>query len=124
MTSPPDYLDELDRLLLDLPDAMLISQLDGFLTGIIVSPDLVKPGRWIRLIWAGDDGDGEPGFETEVELQAFLDLVMTHYHVILESLSHPGAYAPVLETDTRTDETLWEMWVDGFSQAMALAPSG
>lgn len=124
MDSEPAYLDALDQLLLDQPEAMLISQLDGFLTGILVSPDLIAPGQWIPLIWAGDEGDGEPEFASEKELQAFLDLVMTHYHVIIDSLAHPGAYAPVLETDTRSGETLWEMWIDGFAKAMALAPDG
>jgi uncharacterized protein len=124
MISSPDYLDQLDRLLLDQPDAMLVSQLDGFLTAIVVSPDLVTPGQWIPLIWSGDDGEGEPEFESEADFQAFLNLVMTHYHMILESLSVPGGYAPVLETDTRTDETLWEMWVDGFARAMPLSSAG
>lgn len=124
MESEPAYLDALDRQLLDQPNAMLMSQLDGFLTGIVVSPDLVTPGQWIPLIWAGDEGDGEPEFESEEELQAFLKLVMIHYHVIIDSLRHPGAYVPVLKTDTRTDEILWEMWIDGFAQAMALSPGG
>lgn len=122
--SSPDYLDELDRLLLDQPDAMLTSQLDGFLTGIIVSPDLVKPAQWLPLLWTGNDDDGEPDFETDAELQAFFNLVTMHYNSILASLDRPGAYAPVLETDTRTNETLWEMWIDGFARAMALSPSG
>jgi hypothetical protein len=35
MTGLPDYLDELDRLLLDQgEDWMLLTQLDGYLTGI------------------------------------------------------------------------------------------
>ncbi|MBS49509.1 MAG: YecA family protein [Sphingobium sp.] len=124
METEPAYLEALDRQLLDQPEAMLVSQLDGFLTGIVVSPDLITPGRWIPLIWAGDEGNGEPDFESEEELQTFLNLVMTHYHAIIDALAHPGAYAPVLETDTRTDETLWEMWIDGFAQAMALSPDG
>lgn len=124
MESEPAYLDALDRQLLDQPEAMLVSQLDGFLTGIVVSPDLITPGRWIPLIWAGDEGDSEPDFENEEDLQAFLNLVMIHYHAIIDALAHPGAYAPVLETDTRTDETMWEMWIDGFAQAMALSPDG
>ncbi|AOH85783.1 hypothetical protein AWL63_19350 [Sphingomonas panacis] len=124
MDSEPAYLDTLDRLLLDQPDAMLISQLDGFLTGIVVSPDLITPGQWIPLIWAGDEGDGEPEFETAAEFQAALDLIMTHYHAILQLLKYPGDYVPLLEVDTRSNETMWEMWIDGFAQAMALAPSG
>ena len=107
------YLDELDRLLLDQPDCMLVSQLDGFLTGIVVSPDLIRPAQWIPLIWGGDDGEGKPDFESEEDLQRFLSLVMTHYNVIIDSLATPGGYAPVLETDLRKGDTLWEMWIDG-----------
>ena len=118
------YLDELDRLLLDQPDCMLVSQLDGFLTGIVVSPDLIRPAQWIPLIWGGDDGEGKPDFESEEDLQRFLSLVMTHYNVIIDSLATPGGYAPVLETDLRKGDTLWEMWIDGFAQAMALSPGG
>ena len=124
MDSEPAYLDTLDRLLLDQPDAMLVSQLDGFLTGIVVSPDLITPGQWIPLIWAGDQGDGKPEFETAAKFQAALDLIMTHYHAILQSLQYPGDYAPLLEVDTHSNETMWEMWIDGFAQAMVLAPGG
>ena len=62
LTQP--YLDEFDQLLLDQSDDfMVLSQLDGFLTGIIVSPDLVTPPAWLKQIWTGEDGDGVPGFD-------------------------------------------------------------
>jgi uncharacterized protein len=125
MASSLDYLDELDRLLLDQGgDCMLLTQLDGFLTGIIVSPDLITPGQWLKLIWAGDDGEGIPRFDDAGGMQHFIDLVMHHYHAILTALARPGDYEPVLEIDTRSDETLWEMWVEGFGQAMDIAPAG
>lgn len=120
-----DYLDELDRALLEQgEDCMLLSQLDGFLTGILVSPDLIVPSQWLRLVWAGEDGTGMPVFSDMGGLQRFTDLVMHHYHVILGSLGQAGSFEPVLEIDTRTDETFWEMWVEGFGQAMDLAPAG
>ncbi|MHA6767698.1 UPF0149 family protein [Sphingobium ummariense] len=125
MASSLDYLDELDRLLLGQgDDCMLLTQLDGFLTGIIVSPDLIGPGQWLKTIWAGNDGEGIPVFDDAGGMQHFVDLVMHHYHEILASLAHPGEFEPVLEIDTRTDETLWEMWIEGFGQAMDLAPAG
>lgn len=37
---------------------------------------------------------------------------------------HPGEFAPIFDIDTRTNETLWEIWIDGFVQAMNLAPEG
>lgn len=123
MTS--SYLDELDRLLLNQSDdCMLLSELDGFLTGIAVSPDLISPSDWLAPIWSGEDGEGQPDFQDTQDLQRFIDLVMRHYNEILTSLDNPGGYEPVLETDTRTGETLWEMWIEGFGQAMDMAPAG
>ena len=59
MQLAPSYLDELDRLLLDKSDdCMLLSQLDGFLTGIVVCPDLILPSRWLKCVWSGEDGQG------------------------------------------------------------------
>lgn len=119
------YLQELDRLLLDQGDDwMLLTQLDGFLAGILVSPDTIQPGTWLKHIWAGDDGEGTPDFEDMADFQHILDLVMRHYNDILASLNQPGSYEPLLDIDTRNDDILWEMWIGGFYQAMELAPAG
>lgn len=125
MDDPPSYLDELDQLLLDQSDdCMLLTQLDGFLTGILVSPEMISPGRWLKHTWAGEDGEGEPDFEDVAGLQHFIDLIMLHYNEIRASLDQPGMFEPVLETDTRNGDVLWEMWIDGFVRAMELAPFG
>lgn len=115
------YLDELDDILLNqFDDGMLLSELDGYLTGLIVSPDLVPPSRWLKPVW----GDAPPPFEDAAAMQRFLDLMMAHHNALLESLNAPGGYEPILDTDPRTGEILWEMWVDGFTAAMKLAPAG
>ncbi|MEP6869376.1 MAG: UPF0149 family protein [Novosphingobium sp.] len=125
MDSLPPYLEELDKLLLEMPDdTMLLSQMDGFLTGIIVSPDMIMPKKWLKIIWAGEDGEGAPEFGDAATLKRFIDLVMLHYNQILGSLNRPGDFAPVFEMDTRSDETLWELWIEGFAQAMELSPEG
>lgn len=116
-----DYLDELDGLLLhQFDDGMLLSELDGYLTGLIVSPDLVPQSQWLKPIW----GDAPPEFADAGELQHFLDLLMRHYNGILGDLDHPADYEPIFDLDTRTGETLWELWIEGFSKAMKLAPRG
>jgi uncharacterized protein len=115
------YLDELDDLLLNrLEDGMLLSELDGYLAGLIVSPDLVPQSQWLKPIWGGS----LPAFVDESDLQHFLDLLMRHYNDVIASLNAPGGYAPIFDTDTRTDETLWELWIEGFAKAMKLAPRG
>lgn len=116
-----DYLNELDQLLLhQFDEGMLLSELDGFLTGIIVSPDMVPPSTWLKRVW----GSTVPKFGAPERLQHFFDLVMQHYNEVLASLDDPDGFNPILETDTRTDETLWELWIEGFSKAMKLAPRG
>ncbi|MAC59469.1 MAG: YecA family protein [Novosphingobium sp.] len=118
-------LDELDQLLLDQgEDWMLLTQLDGYLAGILVSPDLVPPGVWLKHIWAGDDGAGLPHFEKMEEFQHIIDLIMRHYNDVLASLAQPGCYEPLFDIDTRNDDILWELWIEGFVQAMGLAPDG
>lgn len=116
-----DYLDELDQLLLNqFDEGMLLSELDGFLTGIIVSPDMVPPSVWLKHVWGPDT----PKFDAPEQLQRFFDLVMRHHNEILAGLDEPDGFEPILEVDTRSDETLWELWIEGFSKAMKLAPRG
>ena len=127
MDSLPPHLERLDQALADLPDAceaMLLSELDGFLAGVIVSPELVGPGEWLKRIWGGDGEDTLPAFDDLNGVQRFIDLVMRHYNDIVRALDRPGAYAPIFEVDTRHDETLWELWIDGFARAMDLRPQG
>jgi uncharacterized protein len=119
------YLEELDQLLLDQGDDwMLLTQLDGFLAGVLVNPDTVPPGAWLRPIWAGEDGEGSPDFEDMADFQRLLDLIMRHYNAILAALNEPGSFQPVFDIDTRTADVLWELWIEGFVQAMDLAPDG
>ena len=40
------------------------------------------------------------------------------------SLCEPGGFEPLFDIDTRNDDVLWEMWIEGFVQAMDLAPDG
>lgn len=98
--------------------------MDGYLTGVLVSPELVPPNAWLRPIWAGEDGEATPEFEEMADFQHLLDLIMRHYNNILSSLNQPGSFKPVFDIDTRNGEVLWEMWIEGFVQAMDLAPDG
>ena len=117
----PPYLDELERILDALPgDPMSVSQLDGFLTGILVSPTLILPSEWLKLVWGAEE-DGDAVFETECDVQRALELVMQHYNTIAAALQQGrGKFAAWFDVDTRNDETLWEIWMEGFAHAMAL----
>ena len=49
-------LDALDDYLMSdhaPDDRMGLSDLDGFLTGIVVGPELILPSEWLPVIWGG-----------------------------------------------------------------------
>ncbi len=97
-------------------DAMLLSELDGFLAGVIVCPELIRPSEWLSLVW----GEEAPDFADEEQAQTILDLVMQRYNDAIRQLNQ-GCYAPVYSVD-EDDSPLWEFWVEGFCRAMLLRP--
>ncbi|MEI4263679.1 UPF0149 family protein [Roseovarius sp. D0-M9] len=116
-----DELDQLDRMLLSFTDddGMLLSEFDGFCAGIIVCPELIKPGEWLPCVW----GNSSEHLETLEEVEALTDLVMRHYNAVAQSLTPPAMeYGPLYDEDTRTGEVLWESWCNGFERAMRLRP--
>ena len=124
MQSIPRRLKQLEKELASLPDdsePMLISELDGFLAGIVVCPDLIMPGEWLPMVWGGGDDDAAPVFDSTVHVEKLVGLVMQHYNATANDL-HRGRFAPVFDVDTRHDEILWELWIDGFETAMRLRP--
>jgi hypothetical protein len=100
---------------------MLLSQLEGFLAGILVCPELIPPSRWLKRIWGGADGQAAPEFADMATFERLIALIMLHYYAILSDLGQPGSFEPVFDLDTR-DDVLWELWIEDFAEAMDLAP--
>lgn len=124
MQSIPRRLKQLEKELASLPDdsrPMLISELDGFLAGIVVCPDLIMPSEWLPMLWGGGDDDAAPVFDSTMHAEKLVGLVMQHYNATANDLQR-GRFAPVFDVDTRHDEILWELWIDGFETAMRLRP--
>lgn len=124
MPSIPRYLKQLEKELAGLPDhsePMLITELDGYLAGILVCPDLIMPGEWLPLVWGGGDDDAAPIFESTEHAQKLVEFVMQHYNATASDLQR-GRFAPVFDVDKRHDDVLWELWINGFETAMQLRP--
>jgi uncharacterized protein len=98
-------------------DCMTLSELDGFLAGVIICPDLIMPSEWIPMIWGGEG----PVFETMEQAQDINDAIMGLYNEIIRQLDQ-RQYEPIFDVDSRTDETLWELWIIGFYEALTLRP--
>lgn len=95
-------------------DAMLLSELDGFLAGVIVCPDLIMPSEWMPVVWGGD----APVFDTMEQAQTVNDLIMGHYNDIIGQLDR-GEYSPVYDIDI-DDSIFWEIWMEGFWRSVHL----
>jgi uncharacterized protein len=122
MRQLPSRLRRLDDALADLPvdEPMLLTELDGFLTGILVCPDLILPGEWLPILWGSEEG-GEPPFDDPADVQWFADAVMARRDEIARALER-GKPQPIFDVDERNGDVLWEPWIDGFAEAMGLRP--
>jgi uncharacterized protein len=124
MPKPPRYLKQLEHELLALgDDAMLLEELDGFIAGLLICPELIKPSEWLPVVW-GSEGEDEPAFDSLDHLNRVLGLVMEHYNdVALTLIERADRYRPLFAVDKRHNETLWEIWVAGFEKAVKLRPA-
>ena len=104
-------------------DAMLLTELDGFLAGILVCPDLIMPAEWLPMVWGGMNKEAAPIFENTKQVEQLVGLIMERYNAVAADLQRGfGHYEPLFDVDTRHDEVLWEIWIDGFDTALQLRP--
>lgn len=122
MEQSDDELDRLNLLLHALPVEnmpMTLSELDGYLVGVLACPDMITPPEWMRHVWGET---GEPDFPDHKAAEETIKAVMGHYNSIAETMTRSLSVEPIYEVDPNSDESLWEPWVDGFSRAMGLRP--
>jgi uncharacterized protein len=117
--SGPIDLDALDQYLMSdhaPDDSMGLSDLDGFLTGVVVGPELILPSEWLPVIWGGDD----PVFKTEDEMRTVLGTIMGRYNEIAACIhSDPEEFDPIF-WEGPEGEVIASDWAGGFLDAVAL----
>ncbi len=117
--NPQIDLEALDNYLLsdESPDeCMMLSDLDGFLTGIVVGPELVPPSEWLPVIWGGD----EPVFESKEQMQTIIGTIMGRYSEIVATMSaDSGVFEPIFWETPHGDKIVTD-WAAGFLDAVAL----
>lgn len=123
MPRPSRVIKELSDALLDLnEEAMLFEELDGFVAGVLVCPEMIPPSAWLPLVW-NRHGDDEPVFENLAHANKLMGLVMEHYNdVALSLFEQPESYAPFFAIDERNGDVLWQLWIDGFDRAVKMRP--
>jgi len=105
-------------------------ELDGYLTGIIVTPQAapILPSKWIAALW----GESEPVFEDKAPIEVVLGAVMTRYNGLLRDIDRAlermdadriVEYRPLfLEGDEKPRHDAVRSWARGLWKAMELAP--
>lgn len=118
----PSRLRRLDAALAALPldEPMLLSELDGYLTGVLLCPEPIEPGEWMTPVWGSND-DGVAAFEDPLDERWFADAVTARLNEIGRDLVR-GKPQPIFDIDGSHGDVLWEEWTWGFAEAMALRP--
>ena len=88
----------------------------GFLTGLVVGPELITPTEWLPVIWGG----GKPEFETEEEMRIVIGTIMGRYNEIAACFdSDPDEFDPIF-WEGPEGEVIASDWAGGFLDAVAL----
>jgi len=110
-------LDLLDAYLLSdqsPPESMQLSNLDGFLTGIAIGPELVMPSEWLPYVWGGED----PVFDDQAQASAVLGAIMGRYNAILREIE-AGTFEPLV-WQAPDGTVIAADWAEGFMHAVVL----
>ena len=119
-------IEQLEKELLALgEETMLLDELDGLIAGVLVCPELIKPGDWLSVLSDREGGDRQPGFDNLDHANRVLGLVMLHYNEVARTLmEQPSRYTPLFAVDDANgrSDVLWEPSIEGFEQAVRLHP--
>ena len=95
-------------------DCMMLSDLDGFLTGIAIGPELVLPSEWLPIVWGGSG----PNFASAAEGEQILGGILARYNEILAEVA-AGTPNPIFWQD-QDGTVIPTDWAKGFMMAVAL----
>jgi uncharacterized protein len=100
-------------------DCLGLSDLDGFLTGIIVGPEPIMPSEWLPVIW----GNEEPKFESATQMETLTGLVMSRYNeIIIGFTANPEKFDPIFWKRPSGKAAVMD-WAAGFLVAVEMRRS-
>ncbi len=127
----PHHLRQLEAALTDRDlagGAMLPTELDGFIAGLLVCPEAITRSEWLGVALGTMEAVDAAGRPDCVRLalahhdSVALALALIPAFASALAFDPTDHYAPVLDVDPVSGELLWELWADGFGRAMALRP--
>ncbi|HXT78705.1 MAG TPA: UPF0149 family protein [Acetobacteraceae bacterium] len=97
-------------------DCMDLSELDGFMAGIVAGPEPVATSEWLPMVWDGE----EPVFDSDSEAATILGAILRRFSDIASGLdSEPATFAPVF-WEGADGKPVVEDWAHGFMQAVSM----
>lgn len=96
-----------------------VSELDGFLTALVSSPNVIVPSRWLPAMW----GVEEPVWESADQFQEVFGLIVRHQNSIVATLLHdPPAFEPMFGERKVEAKTylIVDEWCHGYMRGVAL----
>ena len=99
-----------------------IEILDGFLTALIICPDLVMPSEYLEVITGDETEDDDPRFKNIAEAERFYGLIMRHWNAINNTFRRGEIYMPVLVED-EAGVARGNDWATGFIRGTYLRHS-
>lgn len=115
-------LDEVSALLesdLTPDDCMDISMLQGYLTAVLLGPEMTEPEVWLKTIWG--EGPEASYFAAKAEASRLVELVVELYNEIAQQLQVSAEdYEPILYLDEETGLQIARPWCMGFMYGAAL----
>ncbi len=95
---------------------MDLSEMDGFLAGLVAGPRVVPREEWLAEVWDNE----EPAYADDAERQAVEQAIFDRYEAIAAGLDTvPLSYTAILWQD-EAGTTVAEDWAAGFMQAVSL----
>lgn len=64
-------------------DPMVISQIEGYLAGIILCPDLIMASEWLPFIWDRESNRDGPVFQNAKQAEKLMGLVTEHHNATI-----------------------------------------
>jgi len=115
----PVSLDELAHFLNSSsapPGCMDLSELDGFLAGLVAGPEVVPREEWLAEIWDNED----PEYVDAEEQAAVEGAIFDRYAAIEAGLDATQLHYTAILWQDEAGTTVAEDWAAGFMQAVSL----
>jgi uncharacterized protein len=90
----------------------------GFLTGIVIDPELIQPDEWMAVIW----GDKEPKFESDAQRRMVFDTILGRCAEITICFDFDPYQFQPLFLEGPNGEVIASDWAGSFLDAVALRP--